>query len=399
MARKLHILIIDGSPVHIKVLQHLLQDSKGPYRVTISETLVGGYDTLEEEDVDLVLLDLNLPGTKEYQLLPNFRNRFPEIPVILLVNRDNEVLFQQAVKAGISDFLIKGEIEARQLRRSITLAIHTHQTNAILRENNQVYKRVRQIQSVAEKLTGYGVFTLDIVSNRMEWTTGVFEALGIRQGTLSKPMLSSFLDRVHHLDRALVADFFLRTAEETAPQSLKHRILREGHLIQWVTLEAVSTYLSSTNQTVIVGVVYSTPKSENSNSEEPKDQGYIFSVNVSLQSALEHHNSSLQLYQELSDHGLDPIILKKIEQLKIEHEVLTELFYRSVKENLGALTSNDPKVDTFQTRELGDHIQNYFWMRITNSGNPLPSDLTIRVWNEWKETTYSFSFYSSPGLT
>ncbi len=65
------------------------------------EILAGG------DDVDMVLLDLMLPGTSGMALLGVLRKRFPAIPVVILSALDDADTVSRALRQGASGFVPK----------------------------------------------------------------------------------------------------------------------------------------------------------------------------------------------------------------------------------------------------------------------------------------------------
>lgn len=64
-------------------------------------------DVLAGEDVDMVLLDLMLPGTSGMALLGVLRRRFPAIPVVILSALDDVDTVNRALRQGASGFIPK----------------------------------------------------------------------------------------------------------------------------------------------------------------------------------------------------------------------------------------------------------------------------------------------------
>ncbi len=62
---------------------------------------------LEKEDVDMMILDLMLPGTKGQTFLPLVRRRFPTVPVVVLSALDDADTVSKVMKAGASGFVSK----------------------------------------------------------------------------------------------------------------------------------------------------------------------------------------------------------------------------------------------------------------------------------------------------
>ena len=64
--------------------------------------------TIEREgDFDLVLLDLNMPGSKGLSGLAQLRDRFPSIPVVIVSGSSDRGLVRAAIEGGASGFVSK----------------------------------------------------------------------------------------------------------------------------------------------------------------------------------------------------------------------------------------------------------------------------------------------------
>ncbi|MFZ0544783.1 MAG: diguanylate cyclase, partial [Candidatus Promineifilaceae bacterium] len=83
--------------------------------------------------IDLVLLDLNLSDSQGFDTFRQIQNLRADIPVILLTGTNNEEIALKAIQEGAQDFLVKGEVDAKLLVRSIRYAIERHQMQSALR--------------------------------------------------------------------------------------------------------------------------------------------------------------------------------------------------------------------------------------------------------------------------
>lgn len=70
---------------------------------------------LESQDVDMLILDLMLPGTKGQTFLPLVRRRFPTVPVVVLSALDDPDTVSKVMKAGASGFVSKAGSSAELL--------------------------------------------------------------------------------------------------------------------------------------------------------------------------------------------------------------------------------------------------------------------------------------------
>lgn len=103
----LTILVIED---HVLVREGLLATVK---KSAMSLNVIGVGDVIQavaklnQHDVDLVLLDLMLPGSDGQAFLPVLRARFPSIPVIVLSARDDANTVAEVMAMGASGFVTK----------------------------------------------------------------------------------------------------------------------------------------------------------------------------------------------------------------------------------------------------------------------------------------------------
>jgi DNA-binding NtrC family response regulator len=99
------ILVIDDEAAIRESLEVLL--SLEGYKVTLTEDGEKGLRTLDQENFDLVLLDLSLPGQSGMELLPQIRERQPELPVIMITAYGTVDNVVEAIRNGASNFVQK----------------------------------------------------------------------------------------------------------------------------------------------------------------------------------------------------------------------------------------------------------------------------------------------------
>lgn len=112
----LKVLVIED---HAMVREGLLQALKAlePDTVTVgaADAEAGMAILTASEDIDLVLLDLMLPGTSGMALLGVLRKRFPSIPVVILSALDDADTVSRALRHGASGFVPKSSSTANML--------------------------------------------------------------------------------------------------------------------------------------------------------------------------------------------------------------------------------------------------------------------------------------------
>lgn len=101
------ILVVDDDPGMIRVARMDLE--KEGYKVVSAEDADDALKRLRGEDVDLILLDVELPGASGFQLLESIRQdeEIGSIPVIMLTVRGEERDKLKGLKTGADDYLVK----------------------------------------------------------------------------------------------------------------------------------------------------------------------------------------------------------------------------------------------------------------------------------------------------
>ena len=98
------ILIVEDDQVLREQLMHLLENSGyEAMGVTCFETV---REQLENTDADLILMDINLPGTNGEALLQEYRKKH-ETPVIMLTSRTGEMDEVLSMSYGADDYVTK----------------------------------------------------------------------------------------------------------------------------------------------------------------------------------------------------------------------------------------------------------------------------------------------------
>lgn len=116
------VLLVEDDPAHVRLLQRLLAEG-GTRRVETAGSLDAALGRLAQGGIDVVLLDLMLPDSRELEPFVHVRAAAPDIPVLVLVGLEGAALGVRAVEVGAHDYLVKEQLTARLLQRSIRYAM------------------------------------------------------------------------------------------------------------------------------------------------------------------------------------------------------------------------------------------------------------------------------------
>jgi len=102
------ILIADDHPLFREAIHNVIQDGFPGSEILETADLDSALAmTLENDDLDLVLLDLNMPGMHGLNGLINLRNEAPTIPVVIVSAEQDKQIVLQAITYGACGFITK----------------------------------------------------------------------------------------------------------------------------------------------------------------------------------------------------------------------------------------------------------------------------------------------------
>lgn len=129
-----HILIIEDEPVTRATLASYL-DAQG-YRVSEVETADGAEKILAEQNVDLLLVDINLPGKDGLQITREQRAK-SDLGIILVTGRDDDVDRIVGLELGADDYVCKPFNRRELLARIKNLLRRTEDIRRLSRRTYQ----------------------------------------------------------------------------------------------------------------------------------------------------------------------------------------------------------------------------------------------------------------------
>lgn len=106
-AAELAVVLVDDHAVVRAALRALLEGQDGIAVVGEAGDLAGGREVLRESDVQVLVLDLNLPDGLGSEAVAGLREEFPATQVVLLTMERDLTLARQALDAGALGYLFK----------------------------------------------------------------------------------------------------------------------------------------------------------------------------------------------------------------------------------------------------------------------------------------------------
>lgn len=127
------LLIIDDDP---HLLESLCVVFSGVYNVLTAESAEEAETVLNNESVDVILLDVILPGTGGIEFLETVRSHHPALPVVMISGAPSIRPVMRALELGARDYIRK-PFDIDELRLVVDRAF----------KNAQLEQRVKQLET------------------------------------------------------------------------------------------------------------------------------------------------------------------------------------------------------------------------------------------------------------
>jgi DNA-binding NarL/FixJ family response regulator len=113
-----HIAIVDDHPLFRDALKQTLAASFDDLRLSEAGSLEDLSTLIEAGDIDLVLLDLSMPGVQGFSGLIYLRSLNPQIPVVIVSANEGPAVIRRCLDFGASGFIPKS-MSVAEIREAI----------------------------------------------------------------------------------------------------------------------------------------------------------------------------------------------------------------------------------------------------------------------------------------
>lgn len=106
------ILSIDDHGIVVAGLEQIARNMKMEWYFGIATNQSEAFQLLREEDWDLVVLDISLAGKSGLELLPEIKQKHPDLPVLMFSFHTGVEFVRRSLKLGASGYITKVSPEA-----------------------------------------------------------------------------------------------------------------------------------------------------------------------------------------------------------------------------------------------------------------------------------------------
>lgn len=138
----MQVLLIEDNPGDARLVQEMFKQFASHVAADIRsvDLLQRGLQLLTEHPADVVLLDLGLPDSTGLDTFETVQQHAPNTPVIVFTGLRDDETAVRALRDGAQDYLIKGQIDADRLLRSVRYAIERKRAEEQLRTITDVQR-------------------------------------------------------------------------------------------------------------------------------------------------------------------------------------------------------------------------------------------------------------------
>ena len=172
-------LLVEDNLFDVEFLRRTLEDRRRNGRIELvpARRLTEALELIFEEEIDVVLLDLGLPDSEGLEALLAIRETRPGIPIVVLTGQDDDHLAMAALRAGAQDYLVKGEVGAELLIRSIRYAVERMRADERLRESEEKLRHAQKMEAVGRLAGGVAHDFNNTITVIRGFTEILFESL------------------------------------------------------------------------------------------------------------------------------------------------------------------------------------------------------------------------------
>ncbi len=129
-SNRLELLLVEDNALHVRLMQAMLQHAWTNEPIyTHVDSVQAAVLALSHRRPDCVLLDLVVSDATGLEGLDTLRQVAPQLPIVVVSSTSDEEVAIEAIRRGAQDFLVKGDVTAEALYRSIRFAIERARYN------------------------------------------------------------------------------------------------------------------------------------------------------------------------------------------------------------------------------------------------------------------------------
>jgi diguanylate cyclase (GGDEF)-like protein/PAS domain S-box-containing protein len=226
----LHVLLIDSDSSDARLIEAALVHDGKPFQIERAPCLSEAVARLENERFEIILLDLSLPDGHGIPVFEQVSRGAPNALILILSSVDDEEYARQAVQAGADDYLLKTQVDAHWLPRTLRYLIERRTTRQALMLSEARFRAMSDASPL-------GIFVSDS-HGECVYTNGAYHQISGLD--LEQTLGTNWSMAIHPDDRQRVLIEWRAAALGEAIFKSEARFLRADGSIVWARLNAAA---------------------------------------------------------------------------------------------------------------------------------------------------------------
>jgi len=210
---KIRIALIDDHPIFLAGLKRLIESTDSYEVSSIANSYKEALEKINFDNVDIALVDVNMPGANGIELLKAIKQRSSACKVVMLTIEEDEETIYRAMKEGARGYILKQDSPERLLK-SIQACVE----GEILLSNQIYSKVVDRIKKVSPPESAQSIIFSTLTVREIEITRlivqgksnpEIAQSLFISESTV-KNHISNILHKLEMKDRVELAILAVR---------------------------------------------------------------------------------------------------------------------------------------------------------------------------------------------
>jgi diguanylate cyclase (GGDEF)-like protein/PAS domain S-box-containing protein len=246
-AREIRVLLVEDDEDDYVLTRGLLADSRRTrFELDWIPSFAEALGAIGKNQHDVYLVDYRLGEHDGLEVLREARVAGCLRPIILLTGQGDGEVDIAAMKAGAADYLVKGQIDAQILERSIRYSLEQSRTLEALRESEERY-------ALSARGANDGLWVWDLGAGTVYYSDRWKEMLGFSKDDISDSP-EEWFSRVHPDDVAMLrADIDAHRHGATPSIEHEHRMRAKNGGYRWMLARGVAVRDAAGDATRIAG--------------------------------------------------------------------------------------------------------------------------------------------------
>jgi PAS domain S-box-containing protein len=194
------VLVVDDDEVDRMAVRRALRAAGVDAELAEAADAPAALDALRAGGWDCVFLDYQLPGGDGLEVLRAARAEGIDTPIVMLTGRGDQETAVEMMKAGASDYVVKGAITPERLAQGLRHAVRVHRAEREAGLAQQALRLSEERYRLVMRATNDVIWDWDLATDELLWNEGLEVTFGYRLNEVPR-VIRFWHDHVHPDDR------------------------------------------------------------------------------------------------------------------------------------------------------------------------------------------------------